>query len=88
VQEFFAVFALPSMAELSGVADYGVIRHAEEWDDLPEHVPDDEAVARRLALVATQNSAFHHTFGDETGLQISDGEQDWTLTAEGWKPTA
>lgn len=86
VQEFFAIFTLPSMAELSGVEDYEVIRHAEEWDELPEHVPDDEAVGRLFALVASQNSAFHHTFGNEVGLQISDGRQDWTLTSGGWQP--
>ena len=85
VQDFFAIFSLPSMAELSGVAHYDVIRHAEEWDELPEHVPDDQAVAKLLALVASQNEAFDHTFGDEVGLEISDGRQDWTLTSEGWQ---
>lgn len=88
VQEFFAIFSLPSMAELSGVSHYDVIRYAEEWDELPEHVPDDEAVAKLLALVASQNNAFDHTFGNEVGLEISDGRQYWTLTSEGWRPKA
>jgi hypothetical protein len=88
VQDFFAIFTLPSMAELSGVANYDVIRYAEEWDELPAHVPDDEAVARLLSLVASQNEAFHHTFGNEVGLEISDGRQNWTLTSDGWQPKA
>lgn len=88
VQDFFTVFSLPSMAELSGVAHYDAIRYAEGWEELPEHVPDDEAVARLLALVASQNNAFDHTFGNEVGLEISDGRQDWMLTSEGWQPKA
>lgn len=85
VGRFFATFELPSMAQLSGIDHYDVLRYDEGCGELPDHVPDDEAVVNLLALVATQREAFDHTLGDGRGMAFSDAQdRRWTMTADGW----